>query len=495
MARVIYDGKLLEPIQFSPITKQYHTTGDGERIGSTFRITLQGTLVAFKGSPTSSGTFHTSSGRPADEVIVEDSKFASIIQKQEAVRELFSVEGKQLELAPIDGSNPLKFNPRIVGPIQFQQGTWHDTCLYTVELEADAIYVDGGVLGEDSFSPLINEASESWSFETDEPEDDITSKTYRVTHSVSAKGKRFFDDSNNLITEAWVQAQSWVQDRLGFDATIALSSGVNNLPSYYQALDHVRSEQINERGGGYSVTETWILSSGTAKETFDIQETVSQQEGYTAVSVQGTITGFEERDSDMNLTVSKFTNADLKWSGVKPIISQRATTFTGQTLNPQVLSTTIGRNPVTGTITYSYEYDNRPTNLVSDVKSEVIVIGGDFGRDIVASVGVLGRALGPVLQSLSTNQETTRNINLELFFKNDYLPSGTITERLKDNNPRLRSPQSGEIQDIVNAAHPVLGGALNNIGGLATTSFVTEQNESWDISTLHYSLNIAWIYE
>src|SRR5690606_21036907 len=128
----------------------------------------------------------------------DDSRFKAIIRKQEAIRQLFAEEGLVLEFQSFDGSQPMKCNPRILG-ITFQDGQWYDTCDYTVNCECDVLSVNGLLVGEDDFDQYIAAASESWNLETlEEAESDLLPRTYRLTHSVSAKGKRFYKSDGSL---------------------------------------------------------------------------------------------------------------------------------------------------------------------------------------------------------------------------------------------------------------------------------------------------------
>ena len=66
---VQYDGKALIPAPFVSISKEYNALDDGTPVGSTYSIVLHGTLLSFKGSPSSSGTFWESTDYPPDESI------------------------------------------------------------------------------------------------------------------------------------------------------------------------------------------------------------------------------------------------------------------------------------------------------------------------------------------------------------------------------------------------------------------------------------------
>ena len=66
---VSYDGNKLIPAPFVEISKDYIKTGDGKKVGSTFNVSLQGTIVPSKGSPNSKGGFQRQHGDKPDENI------------------------------------------------------------------------------------------------------------------------------------------------------------------------------------------------------------------------------------------------------------------------------------------------------------------------------------------------------------------------------------------------------------------------------------------
>lgn len=491
MSRVSYDNKKLQPAPLVAINKTFNKATDGTIIGSTFRLVVQGTIMSWKGSPTSSGTWNTSSGYLPDENVGNDSRLAAMLRKQDAIRDLFSTEGLSFEIQSLDGSQPLKCNPRIL-EVDIPAGVWYETCPYTITLEADALYP----MQEDTFTAYINSASESWSIDTNEtPENLDISRTYQLGHTVSAQGKRFYDNTGTLQKEAWEQARDYVLSRLGFDSVIALSSGVNNLPTYYGGYNHLRNEQIDKLGGTYSVTENWTLTSGNALETFNITTQNNIDSPYTTVSIEGNITGLEQRSSGLTMTVSKFTNANTKYTNVSGLAFTRAQNYSGRTLNIVPLGTTVATNPVAGTINYTYNYDDRPSNVVTDAKVETIQIAGGFGVDVFGQHVVIGRSRGPVLQDINTKQVCERNLTIELVFPASYIPVGTsMSDKINTYNPRLHSPQSADIASIIAAARPS-GHALNNIGSVASKEFVTNRSETWDHKQLRYSLQMGWVYE
>jgi hypothetical protein len=262
MGRIIYNGQRLIPAPLATIQKRYERADDGEKVGSIFAITLSNEIVAFKGSPDKDRDFWTAGGYPADESVSGDARLAAILRKQEAIRELFSEDGKLLEIQSDDGSQPMKCNPVVID-INFNEGQWYNTCRYSISLECNTVTVNGIEIGEDDFTEYLSSTTETWSFETDEetPESVDLNKIYRLTHTLTAKGKRHYDETGTLVKSAWEQARDWVLPKLGYNSSFALSSGVNNLPSYYTGYNHVRNNEVDQRGGSFSCTETWILSS------------------------------------------------------------------------------------------------------------------------------------------------------------------------------------------------------------------------------------------
>jgi len=491
MAWIYYNNCLIRPVPTVSISETFVKDGTQKTIGKTYSITVNIILMSYKGSPRSDGSFWTVDNDPPDENIDVDAKIGSIGRKQEAIRDLFNEEGKLFEIQPRDGGQPIKFNPRILS-VSFGEGPWVETCNCTIQMEADKLF-----LGDSDVYPnYLSTSEESWQLDTDEtPENALSPRMYRLSHTVSATGKRHYDDTGALVQEPWEQARDEVVSKLGFDSSILLSSGVNNLPSYYGGFNHIRNESRDESNGTYSVTETWLISSGTALEDFTVN-TSRGNDGLIVVGVNGNITGLEQRNADMSLSVSKWDNALSKFNTITPLIKNRAEVYSGTNLHPTPTSISTGRNPAAGSISYDYEYNSRFRNLVTGTLSEVISVQNNLEADLFATIGVVGRTLGNLLQDLNTKRELQRSVNIELVFDSDYIPSGaTTSEIINDYNPRLHSPQSAEISAIITAAEPVTAGLLNNNGGAVTTSYIADQSEDWNPSNRSYRLTKTFVYE
>ena len=482
---VSYRGNRLIPAPFCSISKNFIRSQNGEIIGSTFSISIDGKLCADNGSPMSSGTFWNQPGYPPSESVSANSRLTSLLRKEEAVRQLFNADGGAFIIQGADGGTPLSCFPRVIGPIQFNEGQWVNTVDYSIQLEADRVYPMQEDVGLSGF--LIQDAGEVWEITTDDgtPEGINLPRTYRMSHSVNAVGKRSYDSNGNLIQEPWKNARDFVIPRLGFSSQFVTSSGVRDLPSYYGGYNHVRVENIDRQGGGYSVNETWILASGTALEDFTVETSQSIDDGLVSVNVQGSINGLEIRDPvTMSLTTTKYSNANDKFAQVSGIILTRAQNYTGLTLNIIPTQQTVGRNPITGSITYAYTYNNRPSNLITGSRSEVISINDNFHNNLIAEVPVLGRVLGPVLQNLNTTQPLTRELTIECVMPRPSFGSGTLSDL---QSAFFGQRPNSQVSGIINACDPANQGY--------TQVYIGTNSEGWEPNNGRYHRVISWTFE
>lgn len=423
MATVSYDGNKLIPAPFVSIAKDFNTTDDGRVIGTTFTITVRGTFLYNRGSPKSDGSFWTVSGYPPDETIAEVNRFSTLLRKQEALRALFAEQGKSFEVQGEDGAAPLKCNPR-VKRIEFPEGgqgrvSWNELCQFTITLEADVIYVNGQPQGEDAGDPTtykVSKCDESWSIEVS----DENKGLYRVSHSVSAIGKRFYNDAGNLPLQAWENARAFVLNRLtlGLDSSMVVAAGVLDATSL-QSYNYTRTQSVNEAAGSFACSEHW-LSYNPGSEPPAIDEcTVNVQkgeDGITRVSVAGTITGLEVRNNtSMALVSTRATNALSKWTTyVEPSLLTRAQDTSSLTLNSVPLSSSFGKNDVAGTIVYERTYNDRVTPTTPGAISEIVNIQNDHPGELFSSTLIIGRPLGHLLNGLNTVTPRKRNITIDI---------------------------------------------------------------------------------
>lgn len=464
----IYDSNKIIPSPLMSINKVYQTSQDGTKLGSLFEIKLVGKITAFKGSPDSNGTFWTAADYPPDETLTQDERLKAILKKQEALRKLFSDEGKLLEIQPWDGSAPIKCNPRVKS-IEFSEAIWFEVCDYVITLEADLIYGPINPDGEDiEFDDKIAEAAENWQIEAS----DVIGQ-YRLTHNISAKGKRFYDEMGDLVKPAWQHAQNYVQNSigLGLDDSRLIASGVLNLYVVYGAYNYVRGETVNELDGTYAVTESWIINSGSYYEQFTITARTAEDNAITTVNVDGTIFGLETRNNvDYGLIENRYTAALAGYNSISNGLLTRAQSYTGVTLHPHPIETTVARNPLQGTISYGMTWSSRCSGLVDGARSEVITITDNNNSDIIAKIPILGRTQGVLLQDPDAGTGHTRELNIELKMGACTIAGGQPVQPNTDNVLLTYQPAGSFV-------------------------YQTQDTVTWSPSTGSYSRRTVWDWE
>lgn len=471
---VIYGSKSIIPAPLVSIAKEHQATDDSQPIGAVYTITVRGKLAVNKGSPNSSGIFWTSSGYPPDETIAPDSKLASILAKQNALRSLFATEGLTFEVQPWDGSTSFRCNPRIRRPPEFAEGIWVNECDYTIVLEADEAYFNGTPIEETQFGTYhVSKASEEWNIEIV----DETKKTYRLNHSLSATGKRFYDSGGTLTQPAWQNAKDYVLNKIGLGLKPDRMNAPGVLSASLQAFNYIRGQHVNELGGTFSVSETWLCfdpgSNPPAVEDWSVNvRTQASEAGRVSVSVEGTITGLQQSDNNtMALQTTRWANAVSYWASVvRPNLFTRAQAAVIQPLNPMVLNTTIGENQINGTINFHYDYDNRPLPLVAGAISQVVSLNNHNQANVFASLVIPGRAAGPLLQDILTKTQKERTVNLEV-----QMPPSTYSYTAV-----------APVTDSIMLLYAPAG---------ATKLFVKDDVYTWVDVTGRYTRTTSWVWE
>lgn len=294
-----YDSKKLIPAPLVTINKNYSKAGDGKTLGTVYDITLTGTLLPFKGSPSGNYSnidfaFWDQTGYPPDETFQStDKSFNSILRKQEALRKLFSRDGRSLEWANNLGDPVVKTNPRIQS-INFEEGRsqWTDGADYTINLQSDWIYINGSSNIEEIIaSGLIETANESWSFE------EVTGRqglAYRVTHTVSAQAKHGYDENGVLLQNknSWEHAKVFVDNRInGLVDPYIMFRTIGTSGSF--GGEYTKNIQVDKEDGNYSVIENWLLQdslSSFIEKTFNVNFNGETNEY--SVTYNGNIRGF-----------------------------------------------------------------------------------------------------------------------------------------------------------------------------------------------------------
>ena len=224
---------------------------------------------------------------------------------------------------------------------------------------------------------------------------------------------------------------------------------------------------------------------------------------------------------------NKYDNALVAWhSGIKPFLYQRAsaglnrprytqsyvpdgydrdkvlrnpTYSQDNRLNIIPWSTTESHDPRKGVITYGYEYNNKFT-MISGVISENISIDDNGPTDVVAEVFVIGRSLGPVLQSLSAKTSSKKNVSIDI----TVMPATGIPQYFMTNNSCPLWTGGNiytTIEKIIEGLKPFgtrdasifVGATRNNTP--PGQVYLTENTQNWNPAEGRYSRKVGWVYQ
>jgi hypothetical protein len=317
----------------------------------------------------------------------------------------------------------------------------------------------------------------------------------RATHDIGAVGKSHYAGPGNtgtLTKAAWLYAKDFVNSKLvnAVDPATVLGSGVFNNGTSFNNYNHLRVQRIDEPNGAFNVTETFILIDNTDSaviEDFQAEIKTSAIDPFSTVTINGTIQGLESRTyginpGDFNITTTKFANASGYYESIKDtaLILPRAQSLIIDptiTLNTIPLTKVVGRSPTKGIVTYSYEYNTRPSNCIVGAKVESITINDENPGDVFSRIMVMGRSQGPILQSFSTVTEFKRNVNVEAIM----IPSGgcTLANLTGGLNP------NGQVQAILCILETDLRNRYNKV-------YKEHDSTSWDPRNGKYSRSVLW---
>jgi hypothetical protein len=212
-----------------------------------------------------------------------------------------------------------------------------------------------------------------------------------------------------------------------------------------------------------------------------------------------------------NIEKNKYANAASGWFiEVKPYLYRRACIANQRSATPQFdinrfkplaiipISLSEGHDPHKGIITYSYEYNNK-YRAISGVISENINIIDDAPVNNIIETPVMGRELGPIIQSLgATNPRRTLSIDLVV-----QTPTG-INSTLRTHNScplYISGTIYGAVQALVNGNKPFdmrtgpIWTNFNRASPIQGNVFTQSDSESWEPTQGRYSRTVTWIYK
>lgn len=342
-------------------------------------------------------------------------------------------------------------------------------------------------------------------FSSDGTWDSDVYKTYTITHTISAVGrKKYTENGIGQDGDAWRQAELFVRSKL-FDnpgpaliPSVTGGSDVNLSPSNmsapsdtgvfdlltnsYTYYNHIRVPSCDIAGGSYSITDTWVGSKHPATLEMEVSSELDES-GITTVTLSGTIEGFNQNSSIDN-TIAKLNNAETVFA----IVDNNSFTIAsdayfagngcGGELQNVLTGRSIGRNKNSGIITFSYSYSNReyPSELLIDNKPITTSLtintsydneDDDFKVQTVAIIPLIFKADGPEIQDMGTTPERRRSVQIDAIMEKCY----------KNQKP------TDYFKPIIMRHKPTVDKA-----------YVETFSESFDQINGSYTMNITWVY-
>lgn len=409
-----YGTYTLDPAPLLTLSMRHVRNEAGDLIDIIHTASLQGKLVSLG----------TATPGPAKVLELENEMRAAFSTCDGCKLFHFSCDGTVL-IGAYAKVNSLTFSP--------SNDNWVFTSNYDLELQWNALSdvllisgMDASAIDRSCFT-CLSTTDESW--EVSIPENParyyLTSCSGRnrdvleVSHTVSARGYNCC--ISGVLQNGWELAKDWVTDRLGYTSGVLIDiSGVFSFnPTDFTTYNHSRTTSINKGVGDFSVNERWTLLGSTGVpaclEDFSVSIDTDSTSRFTNVSIQGTITGLESRDSNFNITKTRYESAAECWAEVEPLIYDRVDCVTSTTcpLRTTPSRSSIVKSPTAGTISYSYTYDSRP-QLVTGSLSEQINVSDTLASEQVVTIPILGRRVGPILYPLRSNNALQKTVNISV---------------------------------------------------------------------------------
>ena len=346
------------------------------------------------------------------------SGFQPIVSGIRAIEDAFSPElGCQAFKIQCDSNDPLIDSSGVVTNISFQPRNDSDLFAqngaYTITLEILSLSGDAPIASG------ITSISEDWSIQHLDDKVGGTAfggalmdTAFTVSHNVSLQ-------VDGCATNGLSDAESYLNTLYGSStpsyANVSNVFDISALSITYS--NHYRILNKNVQEGSISMNESWIASTGSALEDFEVTKEKNLDSDQTTVTANGTIQGLATVDYPAGTgSTSKMQNAITHWEdNVSGNLYSRANAlYDGEySLNPTGFASSLGYNGGAGTVSYNFVFNDRPANCVPAAKSEIINISENNPNDVFASLTVLGRLAGPLFQEVGTSGAKTREISIE----------------------------------------------------------------------------------
>lgn len=409
-------GTLTDPIQSFSITEDVQFYESGKAKLYLFNISISAKIVA-------------------NQTLSTENKKAFILARQTTILEQFkqysNASTQYFEVQPRDGTTPFKFLPRVKS-INFKEDVWVDFCDYTIEMEADEIYIgkaDGTSLKVPSSIVNPSDTDESWTTEYNQEDLRLT----KVNHKISAKSKSVG------TKKGWEISRTIVLGKINalIPLDIQKESTDTYATTYTTPCNKLISYNVNPNSGEFSAEinlvyhDSTIFNSTLDQDAYAYHEQTVTDKSTTeslreSLSIEGTITGLNATSSG-----NRFTAANNLWTTVKLALDDKYKLLT-------VTSFSETKDLEKGIITYNYEIENmtRPTGTFKNESISVTLFNPKAKslKNYVIHNTIYGTS-GPIFQDINTKKVRAMSVTIERIGTEatpdtltDYQPTGSVIE-------------------------------------------------------------------
>lgn len=304
---------------FSPVpllgeSKEFLKTDAGEALSVRHTLNFAGTLL-----PTN----------PALSGVPDLSTCISLLsRKRKQMCDALSEDYGDLLVVDTSGYPIVAEKPRVVS-LDFDEGVLVQQSPYTLVFEYDEPLSSG---------TQVTSYSNTWDFTQNEND------TISASHNISAVGIR----DTTLSLDPHVVAKNFVLSRLGYDASNSFVMRVPYINSLldisgYTGYNRIYTENVDITAGSYTVTETFVASSGAFLDDRTVSNSYQRDEEnnfFQTETIAGTVQGYGDT------TFDRLANAE---NGFETLVVPQI----GFNDNTNVESKEKSTNRIAGTVSYS----------------------------------------------------------------------------------------------------------------------------------------------
>jgi len=223
------------------------------------------------------------------------------------------------------------------------------------------------------------------------------------------------------------------------------------------------------------------------RETYEVNRQQQVDTSETSIVINGEVVGLGIETGTKSQV--RFVNASGAFFGtIEALIPSRVATIipTGSCIDANPNSTSFGYNPFVGSISYSQTFTNRFLTDNVNILKEEIDITFQLQADIIASIGIPGKASGPILQDQETKTGLSKSLTINYTMKKADPCDGAVSSSnalinialvesaiLIDNTPAMNSRGEKPVSSAV---------------------FKTADTYSFNRQSNVFTRNVTWLY-